>query len=182
MIARDMLIQALGFCLLCSVPLNALAEKTSQVQVVNPVLAVEVSNADPIPVTVADESARVPYSQSAAPTCPFLNQCLSEFPVVPAGKKLHVTYIAGVFVGTNVAGFVSLCADVYTNMRAAFPVTPFGGAFFGTLISFSQVVDVILDAGQTPVLHFGIGAGGGGITVSPFNSFTITGYLVDASS
>lgn len=135
----------------------------------------------PALVRSVDEPARVPYYHSLAPTCPFLNQCVATFPAVPAGKRLRVTFVGAVFIGTDDPGYMALHVDNdgVGNMRVAFPVTPFGAAFYGTMVSLNQQVDVFFEAGQAPFLDFGIGAGLGGIAANGRNRFTISGYLVD---
>lgn len=135
----------------------------------------------PALVRSVDEPARVPYYHSLVPTCPFLNNCVATFPAVPAGKRLRVTFIGALFIGTDDPGYMALHVnnDNAGNMRLAFPVAPFSGAFYGWIVSLSQQVDVYFEAGQAPFLDFGIGAGLGGIDVDSRNRFTISGYLVD---
>lgn len=133
----------------------------------------------PAMVRSVDEPARVPYFHSLAPTCTFTNQCFATFPTIPAGKRLRVTAIMGYFRGTNTAGFVLLQNVDFNNPLVAFPVSPFNAAYYGSVISFNTPADIYFGAGQTPVLEFGIPAFAGGISVSPENRLTISGYLVD---
>ncbi|HEX9194888.1 MAG TPA: hypothetical protein VF854_02630 [Azonexus sp.] len=170
--------------MLASLSFGAMAAQPPTIQdvrVTNPVLPVEVSNADPVSVIVQDEPARVPYSYTIAPTCQYTNQCLGTFPAVPAGKRLRITSIAGFFVGTNVSGFAALYVDSQSDFRFAFPVAPFNAAYYGAMLSFNQPVDFFVEASHAPVLELGIPAGSGGIYVDTRNKFTVSGYLVDAS-
>jgi hypothetical protein len=54
------------------VSLAANADKPAPVVVTNPVLPVEVSNADPIPVTIAGSSGSQLFATLAQPQCDFL--------------------------------------------------------------------------------------------------------------
>lgn len=132
----------------------------------------------PALVRSVDEPARVPYSHSLQPTCPFTNQCLATFPTVPAGKRLRITAISGIFYFANVGGFIGLHTDAGFYPKLAFPVSPFGGAYYGNLVSLHQPIDLFLEAGQTPVLEFGVLAGNT-IFADSRNRLTVTGYLVD---
>ena len=131
----------------------------------------------PAMVRNVDEPARVPYYHSLAPACPFTNSCQASFPAVPAGKRLRVTSVGGLFYFTNVTGFFAV--RNLGNVMMAFPVSPFSGAYYGNLISPNQQVDLYFEEGQAPVLEFGVSAGVGGIFSDARNRLTVSGYLVD---
>ena len=114
--------------------------------------------------------------ESLAPTCGFTNQCISTFATVPAGKRLRVTSISGLFFFTNVSGFIGFHHPTVSSIM--FPVAPFNGAYNGPLISFNQVVDRFYEAGQAPSLEFGVSSPST-IFNDSRNRLTITGYLVD---
>jgi hypothetical protein len=120
----------------------------------------------------------VPYSYDIRPTCPFGNQCIAEYPVVPAGKRLRVTSVR-LLMRTNVAGFFAVHVDAAVSPLLAFRVSPFDGAYYGNFISGNFPVDLIFNAGQKPVLEMGVPAGAGGINDNLANRFGVTGYLVD---
>jgi hypothetical protein len=125
-----------------------------------------------------DEPARVPYSYSLAPTCPFLNECEISFPVVPAGKRLRVTRISAFFRDTNTSAFLALCKNSDLNPMISFPLAPFNGFFFGILLSATPDVDFTFEAGETPVVVLGVSAVDSIITNSG-NRLGVSGYLVD---
>jgi hypothetical protein len=127
-------------------------------------------------VRSVDEPARVPYFHTLTATCPFLNQCLGQFPAVPAGKRLRLTRISGFFRFSNINAFVTLGIQGASSPMFAFPLTPFSGAYYGALLSFNEEVDVYLEAGQSPVLE--VGSGSTFATFLP-NVLTLSGYLVD---
>lgn len=134
----------------------------------------------PALVRSVDEPARVPYSYALRPTCPFANQCVAEFPVVPAGKRLRLTNVRLLTRDTAVAGFFAVHVDVAAfSPLIAFPVSPFNGAYYGNLISGNFPVDLIFNAGQKPVLEMGVPGFSGGINDNAANKFGVTGYLVD---
>jgi hypothetical protein len=138
----------------------------------------------PALVRSVDEPARVPYGGTVTPTCPFGNQCVAEFPVVPAGKRLRVTAIAAV-VRSNTSTVPHLLAlhrnDSFgANIISMVTMPPFGAAYYGSVASTSQAVDVMIEAGDKPVLEVGLAAGAGGITGGS-TRLTLTGYLVDVA-
>jgi len=133
----------------------------------------------PALVRSVDEPARVPYSYEIRPTCPFSNVCEAAFPVVPAGKRLRLTSVRLLMRFTNVSGFLAVNVDSSLNPVIAFPVSPFNGAYYGSLISGNFPVDMIFNAGQRPVLEMGVPAGASGINDNGGNKFGVTGYLVD---
>jgi len=130
-------------------------------------------------VRSVDEPARVPYSYDVRPTCPFANLCEAAFPVVPGGKRLRLTIVRLFMRFTTVAGFLAVDVDSSLNPVIAFPVSPFNGAYYGSVTSGGFPVDLIFSAGQRPVLEMGIPAGTGSINDNSGNRFGVTGYLVD---
>jgi hypothetical protein len=158
------------------------AEKPTPVTVVDPVLPVEVQNANPIPVAIAGGSGETLYGHSIGTTCPFLNQCVAVFPAVPAGKRLEVKFIAA-WVRTNDAaatGLGSLHANDATGstVRLLFPISAFATAYYGASFVFNEQVHVVFEAGEAPVLEVGtIGT----LLNLGFNKMTVTGVLVDAT-
>jgi hypothetical protein len=135
----------------------------------------------PALVRSVDEPARVPYAYSLLPTCPFSNVCEAAFPTVPAGKRLRVTEVRLMFRFTNDPGFLAVNLDARGSVLVAFPVAPFSGHYYGNLVSGAFPVDMIFEAGQRPVLEFGVNAFSGGINVNSANRFAVTGYLVDVT-
>jgi hypothetical protein len=133
----------------------------------------------PAMVRSVDEPARVPYSYSVEPTYPFSNQAVYTFPSVPTGKRLRLTNVRAVFLGTNAPAFFAVSKNTYNNLLVMFPLTPFSGAYFGDSLSISQDVDLIFETGEAPVLQLGISSGAGGISSSFTNHFGVTGYMVD---
>lgn len=138
----------------------------------------------PALVRSVDEPARVPYGGTLTPTCVFTNQCLAEFPVVPAGKRLRVTAIAA-FVRSNSSSAAHLFAlhrndGAGGNIISLVTMPPIGAAYYGPVASTNQAVDVMFEAGERPILEVGLGAGLGGITASA-TRLTLTGYLVDVA-
>ncbi len=127
-----------------------------------------------------DEPARVPYAYSVTPTCPFTNQCTANFPVVPAGKRLRVNQVSMIFFFSNGAGFFMVHRNTGNEALSAWPVTAFGGAYYGALFSSTQAVDLIYEAGEAPVLEFGQNAGNT-IFADTRNRFGVTGYIVDTT-
>jgi hypothetical protein len=138
-----------------------------------------VAQVRPAMVRSVDEPARVPYYHSQQPTCPFANVCEAVFPTVPAGKRLRLTTVAGMFRFTNDPGFFAVNLNARGSVIVAFPVAPFSGHYYGNFISTSQEVDLFFEAGQAPVLEFGVNAFSGGINNNLANRFTVSGYLVD---
>jgi hypothetical protein len=135
----------------------------------------------PALVRSVDEPARVPYAYSLAPTCPFLNDCVATFPTVPAGKRLRVTNVRYVGFFTNVAAFFAVHIDRTNNAVLMFPMVPFNGAFYGSVLAANHDVDLIFDAGTAPVLEIGVSAAAGGIFPDSRNRLGVTGYLVDVA-
>ena len=150
--------------------------------VTNPVLPVEVSNANPIPVAIAGGSGQTLYGHTIGTTCPFLNLCTATFPAVPAGKRLEVKFIAAwVRTGDPTStGIGSLHADnvTATTVRLLFPISAFAAAYYQAAFVFNEQVNVVFEAGEAPVLELGTS---GSLIDSPFNKMTVTGVLVDGT-
>jgi hypothetical protein len=134
----------------------------------------------PALVRSVDEPARVPYAYSQVPSCPYANQCNVTFPAVPVGKRLRVTNVNVLMIGTGANGFVAI-NKVGTGPIVAFPAAPFNGAYYGNLISINEHVDLIFEAGETLNVEIGVPAGAGGVYADPRNRFGVTGYLVDVT-
>ncbi len=133
----------------------------------------------PALVRNVDEPARVPYSHSLQPTCPFTNSCEATFPVVPAGKRLRLTSVSGLFIFTSVAGVFALHRDPGDTLLLMFPASSFNGAYYGSVVSARQEVDFYYEAGESPKLEFGVPAFGGSIFNDARNRLSVSGYLVD---
>jgi hypothetical protein len=125
----------------------------------------------------AEDPARATYYYSITPTCPYANVCEATFPAVPAGKRLRLANVRVMFRMTNVAAALSVNLNHINNLLVSFPLTPFNGFYYGSLLSTSQNVDLIFEAGESPVLELGVSAVD---TISPDgNLLGVTGYLVD---
>lgn len=137
----------------------------------------------PALVRSVDEPARVPYGGTMTPSCPFSNQCSAAYPTVPAGKRLRVTAIAA-HVRSNTSSGSHLLALHRNSVNAsALYLTlmpPMAAAYYGPVASTSQPLDMIFEAGETPVVELGLAAGQGGISASNA-ALTLTGYLVDVA-
>jgi hypothetical protein len=135
----------------------------------------------PALVRSVDEPARVPYAHFLAPTCPFGNVCIAEFPVVPAGKRLRLTQVSVVSIGVSSAtGIVVVNKNSSLSPLLMFPVSRINSAYYsGNSLVGTFALDMIFEAGERPVLELGVPAGAGGIPVDPTNKFGATGYLVD---
>lgn len=138
----------------------------------------------PALVRSVDEPARVPYGGTLTPSCPFNNQCMAEYPVVPAGKRLRVSAVAA-YLRSNTSTGSHLLAlhrnDASgANILSLFTMPPLAAAYYGSVASTTQQVDFIFEAGERPVIEVGLGAGLGGITASNVR-LTLTGYLVDTT-
>jgi hypothetical protein len=140
-----------------------------------------VAQTRPALVRSVDEPARVPYSHDIAPTCPFANVCEAVFPTVPAGKRLRLTEVRLMFRFTNEPAFFAVNNDARGNLRVAFPINPFSGHYYGSLLSGNFPVDLIFEAGHQPALELGTNAFATPINVNSANRFGVTGYLVDVA-
>ena len=127
-----------------------------------------------------DEPARVPYLHTAAPTCPFLNDCYVQGPAVPAGKRLRVTRLQGTLLFQSGDTFHALHINSFRNPVAIFPSPVFNAFFFGNVSGFSTAVEYFFEAGESPVLEVGCSAA---ISISndPRTKLSIVGYLVDTT-
>ena len=134
----------------------------------------------PALVRSVDEPARVPYTQRMVPTCSFTNQCTASFPVVPVGKRLRITNVQAIFFSANFPAFLAVHVGPSQQIALAFAVNPTQGFFYGSLLSSSQPVDLIYEAGETPVLEMGCNAGNTFLADSR-NSMGVSGYLVDTT-
>jgi hypothetical protein len=137
----------------------------------------------PALVRNVDEPARVPYTQRMAPTCSFTNPCTATFPAVPAGKRLRVTSVQAMFFNDNFQAFLGVhtgTAGFSQPLSLVFPLAPISGFFYGVLLSTSQPVDLIYEAGDSPMLEVGCSVGNTFSTDSR-NSLGISGYLVDTT-
>ncbi len=129
-----------------------------------------------------DAATAQPYNFTLGVSCPYLNVCRASFPTVPAGKLLRLTSIRATFFDTNVNAILFVFrASNLSDPLAAFPVAPFGGAYFGTILNAQQSVDLLFDTGTTPVLELGISAGAGAIHVQSRNKLGVSGYMVDVA-
>jgi hypothetical protein len=139
-----------------------------------------IAQVKPAVVRSVDEPARVPYLVSAAPTCPFQNECYVAGSAVPAGKRLRVTEVEGVVVFAQSGNwFAALHLNDTNHPLVIFPTTPFNAAFWGSTVSFHEHVDFFFEAGQTPVLE--VGTLPNGVSTDPRTRLTIVGYMVDVA-
>ncbi len=129
-----------------------------------------------------DEPARVPYFFSAEPAFLTLNVCFLSGSVVPAGKRLRVTRLAGAFFLQD-AALTGYTYGLHVSSGGTFPVLifpgiPFQNSFYGNTVSFNQEIDYYFEAGQRPVLQVisNLGIPFSGTSVS---RLTITGYMID---
>jgi hypothetical protein len=158
------------------------------VNVTNPVLPVEVSNADPIPVALVGQAARIPYSDDDVGECNTAN-CFFEYPTVPAGKRLVILHANGVArpgATTTVfdqAELVTSDTESATGARHTFAMTKIGRA--GSSIGadtwgFDAPVLAFVTAGNAPrvTMFTSVGIPEGFM----FSQVTLSGYLEDAPS
>jgi hypothetical protein len=135
----------------------------------------------PAMVRSVDEPARVPYGGTIAFGCPFGNDCTASFPVVPAGKRVHLTSVSLAMPAQSGAVHflaVERNAATFAGMLAVFPVAPISGAFYGSLLATTQPLDLNFEAGETPIVELGVVAGSGGINAGAAR-VTLVGYIVD---
>jgi hypothetical protein len=125
-----------------------------------------------------DAGSGQPYSYSMAPSCPFTNSCTATFPAVPAGKRLRLTNVRAMFLSTNATATLTVHVNLANSPLIAFTVAPFAGAYWGTLLSANQTVDLVFDAGQSPVLDFGSTST---IHSDTRNRLGVSGVLVSAA-
>jgi hypothetical protein len=134
----------------------------------------------PALVRSVDEPTRVAYQVTAAPTCPFGNECYISGPTVPAGKRLRITRLEGALVSQSTSIFAALHVNDTRHPVVMFPVPFFSGFFWGTISSFNQDVDYYFEAGQTPFLEIGCSASGT-ISADPRNTLSLVGYMTDTT-
>lgn len=139
------------------------------------------AQARPALVRSVDEPARVPYAHSLQPSCNFVNQCVSVFPAVPAGKRLRITNLQMFTVNTNLQFLFAIHRNAANSPLLMFTVSPVPTAYYGSTASTNQHVDLMFEAGDAPILEIGVAAGGGGVFVDARNRVGITGYLVDVA-
>lgn len=125
-----------------------------------------------------DEPARVPYFHSLSPTCPYANQCYVTFPAVPAGKRLHLTSIHVVFVGTNTNAFLWVNRNSTGNPLAAYTIAPTSAYFYGSQLATNQQVDLYFEAGEAPNLELGVSPVAE-IVGTSLDKMSVSGYVVD---
>jgi len=131
-------------------------------------------------VRSVDEPARVPYLYSAAPTCPFGNDCYIQGPAVPAGKRLRVTRLEGALIFQTGDTFYALHVNNFRNPLAFFSSPVFNGFFYGNVSGFNMAVDHFFEAGESPVLEVGCSALNS-ISNDPRSKLSIVGYIVDTT-
>jgi hypothetical protein len=142
-----------------------------------------VAQIKPAMVRSVDEPARVPYGGTMAFSCPFGNDCTASYPAVPAGKRVRITDLSLAFSASSSAAHFVLVhrnGGTFNTMLAGFQVVPISGAFYGNLVATTQSLNLIFEAGDTPVVEIGVAAGTGGINASQAR-VTLTGYIVDAA-
>jgi hypothetical protein len=127
-----------------------------------------------------DEPARVPYLVTAAPTCPFLNDCVLTGTMVPAGKRVRITQLEGSLIFQTNQIFFALHLNDVRHPLVMFQAPAVNGFFWGSVASFSQPVDYYFEAGQTPVLEIGCSAVGS-IASDSRNTLSLVGYMVDTT-
>jgi hypothetical protein len=165
------------------------AEKPLPVTVENPVLPVEVRNADPIAVKVEGNSVQTPYSHDVASgdsTCT-VSSCFIRFPAVPVGKMLVINHVSAYVrpsSSATVFDFAELTAsstEENIGARFIFPMARIGVA--GTTViadtwSVNAPVLAFVKAGQRP--NLALTTRNGGADGAFFRQGTISGYLMDA--
>lgn len=147
------------------------ADKPLPVTVANPVLPVEVSNADPILVRDADNPARNAVTETV-----FYPNAYA----VPAGKRLVIEFVSG-FVSSNGGGSAA-AVGVFTgkatdsgilNYVHQIPASLLYDAGTQKSFTFSQLTRLYADEGS----EVRIGYSGTGTPAQFY--LTFTGYLVD---
>jgi hypothetical protein len=126
-----------------------------------------------------DAPTQQPYNYALAPLCQFANICTATFPPVPAGKMLRLTSMRAIFFNTNTSAILAVHRNVRNAPLQVYPVEPFGGFYYGSVLNANQAVDLVFVAGESPVLELGIAAAVGGISAHPNNRLGVSGYLVD---
>ena len=173
--------------ILAAMPLPALADNgVSPVVVVNPVT---LNPATPNPVTIVnpggapsavtvtnkvtvqnrDEPGRNPYQESAGTLCT-PDRCVAEFPAVPAGHRLVVTFVSA-FIQPAPAGVHGGLAIKGLGEVAVFPMLP-----NTAVASAAQPMTFYFEAGQVPQVNIEAPIIDLLVTTGAFAS--MTGYLV----
>ncbi len=134
----------------------------------------------PAMVRSVDEPARVPYTTQMQPTCPFTNQCVATFPTVPVGKRLRVTTVYATFFSANFSGILVVHVGASKEIAAIFPVPPLAAAYYGSVGSTTQSVDLVYEAGEAPMLEYGTSAANT-IFADSRHRLGLSGYLVDVA-
>ncbi len=171
------------------------------VNVVNPVLPVEVSNAEPISVVVtnlgdipggggnSDIPGREPYNMWLEYSSTGCSQNCSNFfslgavllfeaPPIPAGKRLIVQSVSGEFPGNTAQNSISFQSTrVLSNQRA---IWQFHGPFYattpaGTLWGMTSSAFFTIESGQSPLIRVRLGGAS-----SFVGGISINGYLINA--
>lgn len=134
-------------------------------------------------VTVGSNPAdRVPYqhrvllTQSAANCTLF--ECTAEFPAVPAGQRLVITYASALYALTSGGGGASVRVGVNGDTSQPFILLPAPVPISPVSYLASGPVTFYVEAGDIPTLTLG------GNAVSPLTNSaqaSIVGYLVAAS-
>jgi len=180
----------LAAALLAAMSIPAHADNgVSQVVVVNPVT---LNPATPNPVTIVnpgnapsavtvtntvtvqnrDEPGRNPYQESAGTECTAVPPvCIAEFPVVPAGHRLVVTFVSA-FIQPSLPGVRGgLAIQGLSGDVAVFPFTSTSGS-----ASAAQPMTFYFEAGQVPEVKFEAPVFDINVITGAFAS--MTGYLV----
>lgn len=95
-----------------SLGLAAPPNPTVNVNVTNPVLPVEVSNADPVPVRDADAAAREPFQRQTTTTAFNTSASSAEIVTVPADKVLVIEHASAWVNSTSDAGLASVSIGI----------------------------------------------------------------------
>jgi hypothetical protein len=136
-------------------------------------------------VSNVDDPGRIPYQaayeiQLANRDCH--NGCPTNFPSVPAGKRLVITNFSG-SIATNVPGGSLVQPFLSVNSvfppPTIFPATTFQGGLQGlNHFVFNQPTQVSYNAGDQPTGFIGLAA----VSTAGAAYFTLTGYMLDCST
>jgi hypothetical protein len=161
------------------------APRRGEAQYATPVRVTNSSSAPAIGSSV-DDPGRVPYVSQAAlgsQSCQ-LNECVFNFPPIPAGRRLVVQ---------QVSGFIQLGAGTSIAARVAMPLTSTSGQGEFTvnaipdqgnnLASFNQPYLAYVDGGQSPVVFvISINTLFSSISLNASEAVTLKGYLLDCTA
>jgi hypothetical protein len=133
-------------------PLAANAEKPTQVTVVNPVVPVEVSNADPIPVSISgsDEAFQV----GTVPTGFSGSIGSADLTTVPADKVLVVEYVSAWINVPEASGLLAVYLAGAGSDSAQLMCQPIGENSLNHIFSCGGPTKYSLQPGST--LQFGV--------------------------